>query len=170
MRRPPIIFLLVMPFLTLQCTDAGSGPTPEPFSVSDAELFAMQSAPDGWTYFGLSSDTLAGGSTSAHEPRVRVRYDRWASTQLTAAGRVKAGAVFPDSSLIVKELYTGGALTTIAYMFKLARADNASPSGWIWAETDGNGVTKISASRKGTGCVGCHATGIDFTRMNDTHP
>ena len=170
MRRPTTIFLLVMPFLALHCTDAGHIPAPDPFTVSDADLFAMQSAPGGWTYFGLSSDTLAGGSTTAHEPRVRVRYNRWASTQLTAAGRVKAGAVFPDSSLIVKELYTGSSLTTIAYMFKLARADNASPSGWIWAETDGTGITKISASAKGAGCVGCHAPGIDQTRMNDTHP
>ncbi len=170
MRRLTNICLLALPFLAIQCTDAGNDPTPVVFSVSDAELYAMQGAPDGWTFFGLTADTLAGGSTTAHEPRVRVRYNRRAATQLTAAGRVAAGALFPDSSLIVKELYTGSTLTTIAYMFKLGRAENASSSGWIWSETDGNGAVKISASRRGTGCVGCHSTGTDFTRMNDTHP
>ena len=170
MRRLTTIWLLAVPFLAIQCTDGGNDPTPVMVSVSDAELYAMQAAPAGWTFFGGTADTLAGGSTTAHEPRVRVRYNRAAASQLTAAGRVAAGAVFPDSSLIVKELYTGSTLTTIAYMFKLARAENASPSGWIWSETDGNGAVKIPAARKGTGCVGCHATGIDFTRMNDTHP
>lgn len=170
MRRLANILLLAVAFLAIQCTDAGNDPTPVIVSVSDADLYALQAAPGGWTYFSHTADTLAGGSTTAHEPRVRVRYNRQAATQLTAAGRVVAGALFPDSSLIVKELYTGSALTTIAYMFKLARAENASPSGWIWSETDGSGAVKISASRRGTGCVGCHAPGIDFTRMNDTHP
>lgn len=170
MRRLTTIFLLFVPFLAIHCTDAGSDPTPIVLSISDAELYAMQAAPDGWTFFGHTTDTLAGGSTTAHEPRIRVRYNRRAGTQLTPTGRVAVGALFPDSSLIVKELYTGSTLTTIAYMFKLGRAENASSSGWIWSETDGRGAVKISASRKGTGCVGCHAAGIDFTRMNDSHP
>jgi hypothetical protein len=138
--------------------------------VTDAGLFAMQATAGGWTWFNLSADTMAGGSTTAHEPRIRVRSNARAASRLTQEGRVMADAVFPDSSLIVKELYTGSELTTIAYMFKLRGAVNASGTGWVWAESDGSGRIKIPASRRGSGCEGCHSSGIDFTRMNDAHP
>lgn len=167
----PVLFLLILtPLLLIACSDQGAIPAPQAVTVSDAELFAMQAAADGWTWFGLTPDTLTGGSTTAHEPRIRVRYNRHAAAMLTSAGRVASGAVFPESSLIVKDLYTGATRTTVAYMFKLSAAANASASGWVWAETDGNGTTKISADTRGAGCVGCHAPGIDFTRMNDAHP
>lgn len=170
LRRYSALFLLGAAMSWAGCSDHGAMPSALPPEIDDAGLFRMQAAANGWTWFGLTADTLAGGSTTAHEPKVRVRYNAQAATRLTPQGRVQAGAVFPDSSLIVKELYTGSQLTTIAYMFKLRGAANASTTGWVWAESDGNGGVKIPASRRGTGCEGCHAPGIDFTRMNDTHP
>lgn len=157
-------------FLSSGCKDGGQPVTSEPITVSDAQLFAMQQAPVGWMFFGNTPDTLTGGSTTAHEPRIRVRYNARAATQLNGSGRVIAGAVFPDSSLIVKDLYTGSVRTTVAYMFKLSGASNAASGGWVWAETNDAGTPKISASQRGAGCVGCHMAGIDFTRMNDAHP
>jgi hypothetical protein len=170
LRRFGVLFLLVAALSGGGCSDHGAMPSASRVEIDDAALFRMQAAAEGWTWFGLKADTLTGGSTTAHEPRVRVRYNAQAATRLTQEGRVIAGAVFPDSSLIVKELYTGSQLTTIAYMFKLRGAAYASEAGWVWAESDGAGGIKIPASRRGTGCVGCHAPGIDFTRMNDTHP
>jgi hypothetical protein len=164
------LFLLGVAMSAAGCSDEGALPSTSSAEIDDAGLFQMQARTDGWTWFGLTADTLAGGSTTAHEPRIRVRYNTKAATRLTQGGRVMAGAVFPDSSFIVKELYTGSRLTTIAYMYKLRGAANASAAGWIWAESDGAGNVKIPASRRGSGCEGCHATGIDFTRMNDAHP
>jgi hypothetical protein len=152
------------------CTDNGTNAESEAPETTDAQLFAMQQPASGWVYFGGTTDTLFSGGNSAHESRLRVRYNVHAATQLVAGGRVKADAVFPDSSLIVKDLYTNGVRTTVAYMFKLRAASNAAASGWVWAETDGAGVPKASASLKGVGCTGCHSAGIDFTRMNDAHP
>jgi len=165
------LFVLVTVFhFSSGCKDEGQPVTSEPVTVTDAELFAMQLSPEGWTFFGNAPDTLTGGGNTAHEPRLRVRYNARAGTQVNGAGRVITGAVFPDSSLIVKDLYTGSVRTTIAYMFKLPVASNAGAGGWVWAETDGTGTPKIPASRQGTGCVGCHSPGLDFTRMNDAHP
>lgn len=164
------LFLLGAAMSAGGCSDQGALPSVPSTVIDDASLFLMQAEPAGWTWFGLTADTLAGGSTTAHEPRVRVRYNAKAATRLTPGGRVIAGAVFPDSSFIVKELYTGSQLTTIAYMYKMRGAANASVTGWVWAESDGGGGIKIPASRRGTGCEGCHSSGIDYTRMNDTHP
>lgn len=170
MRKELLIVTSLVILFSNGCSDEGQPVASEPITVSDAQLFAMQQTPGDWTFFGSTPDTLSGGSTTAHEPRLRVRYNARAATQLNGSGRVITGAVFPDSSLIIKDLYTGSVRTTIAYMFKLSGASNAASGGWVWAETDDAGTPKISASRRGTGCVGCHMTGIDFTRMNDAHP
>jgi hypothetical protein len=168
--RYSAVFLLGAALSGAGCSDQGALSSTPPVEIDDASLYRMQAEAGGWTWFGLTADTLTGGSTTAHEPRIRVRYNAKAATRLTQGGRVIAGAVFPDSSFIVKELYTGSQLTTIAFMYKMRGAANASAAGWIWAESDGTGRVKIPAARRGTGCEGCHATGIDFTRMNDTHP
>jgi len=152
------------------CKDDGTNPEAVPVQVTDAQLFAMQQPAAGWAFFGNTLDTLFSGGNAAHESRLRVRYNARAATQLDAGGRVKTGAVFPDSSLIVKDLYTNGVRTTVAYMFKLTAASNAAAGGWVWAETDDVGTPKAPASLKGVGCTGCHSPGIDFTRMNDAHP
>lgn len=168
--RRGALSLLVGALAGAGCSDQGAAPSATLSGIDDAGLFLMQAEASGWTWYGLTADTLTGGSTTAHEPRVRVRYNAKAATRLTQDGRVMTGGVFPDSSFIVKELYTGSQLTTIAYMYKLRGAANASETGWVWAESDGTGRVKIPASRRGSGCIGCHASGIDFTRMNDTHP
>ena len=152
------------------CKDDGTNPEAVPVQVTDAQLFAMQQPVSGWVFFSNTTDTLFSGGNTGHESRLRVRYNAHAATQLDVAGRVKTGAVFPDSSLIVKDLYTNGVRTTVAYMFKLAAASNAAAGGWVWAETDDAGIPKASAALKGVGCTGCHSPGIDFTRMNDAHP
>ena len=165
-----IILVCGAAWLSCGCSDLGIPSLTATPAVTDAQLYDLQAKPVHWVWFGGTADTLTGGSTTAHEDRIRVRYNVYAATKLTDTRRVLAGAVFPDSSLIVKELYTGSVLTTIAYMYKIPGASNAAPGGWVWAETDGWGNPKIPASRAGAGCIGCHASGIDYTRMNDTHP
>jgi hypothetical protein len=138
--------------------------------ITDAEVSALVRAPTGWTYYKLRSDTLVRAAGSAHgDPRLRTRYNAIAATQLDASGRVRAGAVFPDSALIVKELINGSTLSRYAVMMKLRGSSNAG-GGWLWAYYAPNGATQVGIGGKGSGCVGCHGSGIDFTRMNDSHP
>ncbi len=165
-----IVTVIGLVFVLAGCKDSGTNTELAAPVVTDAQLFAMQKPASGWAFFGNTTDTLFSGGNSAHESRLRVRYNTRAATQLDAAGRVRSGASFPDSSLIVKDLYTGTVRTTVAYMFKLRAASNAAAGGWVWSETDDAGIPKAPASTKGIGCIGCHSAGIDFTRMNDAHP
>lgn len=154
--------------LLFSCNDRGT--EDRPAIVTDAQLLSLAQAPAGWVYYKNSTDTLIKASNSAHdEPRLRTRYNAKAASQLNADGKVKLDPNFPDSSLIVKELFTGPTITTFAIMFKLRSASNAG-NDWVWSELDVNGNVKISAANKGAGCISCHSAGLDHTRMNDSHP
>jgi hypothetical protein len=134
------------------------------------QLSALARASTGWTYWRNRSDTLLRSNGSGHvEARLRTRYNARAAAQLDANGRVRAGAVFPDSSLIVKELIIGNTLNRYAVMYKLPSAANAN-GGWLWAYYAPDGATQIALTSRGGACVGCHTPGVDRTRMNDSHP
>lgn len=144
------------------------GSTPD---VTDAAVSSLARATSGWTYYKNRGDTLLRSSGSGHsEARLRTRYNALAAAQLDASGRVRTGAVFPDSALIVKELIISGTLNRYAVMMKLRGSSNASSGGWLWAYYAPDGSTQIGIGGKGAACTACHATGIDFTRMNDSHP
>jgi hypothetical protein len=100
---------------------------------------------------------------------VRTRYNARAAALLDANGKVRAGASFPDSSLIVKELITGTTLNRYAVMMKMRASGNAG-GGWLWAYYAPDGSSQISIREQGRSCVSCHSSGIDHTRMNDAHP
>lgn len=159
------------------CSGGGESPaspsTPggSTLDVTDAAVSSLARAPSGWTYYKNRGDTLLRSSGSGHsEARLRTRYNALAAAQLDASGRVRAGAVFPDSALIVKELIISGTLNRYAVMMKLRGSSNASSGGWLWAYYAPDGTTQIGITGKGAACTACHATGIDFTRMNDSHP
>ncbi|HET9424475.1 MAG TPA: hypothetical protein VFO55_03815 [Gemmatimonadaceae bacterium] len=144
----------------------GTGP-----AVSDTDLRMLVQPSGAWAYFRNVSTPIARASTSPHpEPFIRVRYNAFAATQLDAGGFVKTGAVFPDSSVIVKELSDGATVSTLAVMMKLNGSRSAGFGGWIWAEYTPAGTVRYSTTERGGACSSCHARGIDYTRMNDTHP
>ena len=151
----------------LKGLEPGTGP-----AVPDADLKSLaQSNAVTWLYFKNSPALIARASTSPHpETTIRVRYNPFAATQLDATGKVKAGAVFPDSSIIVKELYNGTTLSTIAVMMKLTGSQSAGFGGWIWAVYGADGSVQYSTAGRGGACSSCHSSGIDYTRMNDSHP
>jgi hypothetical protein len=162
--------IALVAFLAIGCGDSSSPSEEAPREVTDQQLFDLQRAPTVWVTYRNRPDTLARAGNSAHPEKIFVRYNPVAATQLDSAGRVRPEAAFPDSSLIVKDVFTGSTRTIIAYMFKLQGAANAGPDGWVWAETLDDGTPFISSSTKGAGCAPCHSIGIDYTRMNDAHP
>lgn len=170
---PRAIAVLALSTLLTACgggDDAGAGPDDAGPRLTDAELSALARASTGWTYWRNRPDTLVRSGGSGHaEARLRTRYNARAATQLDPNGRVRAEADFPDSSLIVKELIAGSALVRYAVMYKL-RASPDAGGGWLWAYYAPDGGAQISLTARGGACVGCHSTGIDRTRMNDSHP
>jgi hypothetical protein len=138
--------------------------------VSDAWLRLAAEKRTSWVFYRNDSGLLSRALGSGHtEPQLRTQYNPIAATQLDATGRVRAGASFPDSAIIVKELHGGGALNTLAVMMKLRGSPQASPGGWVWGYFDGTGGVRISVNERGGSCAGCHSAGIDYTRMNDSH-
>ncbi|MFN4774080.1 MAG: hypothetical protein ACK6DR_18680 [Gemmatimonas sp.] len=139
--------------------------------ISDATLSAAARQTSGWTYYKLRPDTLVRAQSSGHsEARLRTRYNAIAAALLDASGKVRPGASFPDSSLIVKELLVGNRLSRYAVMYKLRGSPNAGTGGWLWAYYAPDGSTQIGIGARGASCISCHASGIDQTRMNDSHP
>lgn len=149
-------------------TDPGTASGAE---LTDADVSTRARAATGWRYYRDRADTLLRSAGSGHsESRLRTRYNAQAATQLDANGKVRAGASFPDSSLIVKELIIGGTLSRFAVMMKLRGSRNASAGGWLWAYYAPDGSPQIAITGRGAACAGCHSTGIDYSRMNDSHP
>ena len=137
--------------------------------LSDTDVSALARATGAWTFYRNRGDTLLRSVISGHsEARLRTRYNSIAATQLDANGKVRTGAVFPDSSLIVKELIVGDSLHRYTVMLK--RNSSNAGAGWLWAEYAPNGAALVPITAKGKACTGCHVTGIDYTRMNDGHP
>ncbi|MBC8086146.1 MAG: hypothetical protein H7Z40_02705 [Phycisphaerae bacterium] len=138
--------------------------------MSDATLFSMMQSDPSWAFYKRSPTPIARSSQPHPEARALVRYNTRAATQLDAAGKVRSGASFPDSSIIVKELLNGSTVATYAVMMKLAVSASAGPGGWIWAEFGPTGTVKFPVGSRGSACTSCHVAGIDYSRMNDTHP
>ena len=145
--------------------EPGTGP-----SVSDAALYSLVRADSSWTFYKRSATPITRSSQPHPESRALVRYNARAATQLDAAGKVRSGAAFPDSSIIVKELSNGSTLATYAVMMKLSGSASAGPGGWIWAEFGPTGAVKFPTASRGSACTSCHVAGTDYTRMNDSHP
>ena len=171
MRIPSILLLTIILFSGCAKEDSPTAAPRTASTTTESDLYLLGKNTAGFTFYKFSSDTITKGGNSAHpDPKLRTRYNAVASKYLDANGKVKAGTVFPDSSLIVKELYTNSVLTTYVFLFKKKGDTNADANGWVWVETGPTGATTFPASNKGAMCIGCHSTGIDFTRMNDTHP
>ena len=143
----------------------GTGP-----AISDAALYALVQADPSWTFYKRSATPIRRDSRPHPESHALVRYNLRAATQLDGSGKVRSGAVFPDSSVIVKELSNGTTVSVYAVMMKVRGSSNAGFDGWIWAELRPNGTVQYSTMGRGAACSSCHASGIDYTRMNDTHP
>ncbi|MGQ0537951.1 MAG: cytochrome P460 family protein [Gemmatimonadaceae bacterium] len=156
------------------CAHSRGEPTALPdgdpsLAVTDAALYQLAAGRAPWTFFANNPGTLNRSPGSGHsEPQLRTQYNARAATQLDATARVRPGASFPDSSIIVKELYAGGRINTVAVMMKLRGSPQASQAGWVWGYFDPTGGVRISVNNRGAACAGCHSSGIDFTRMTDS--
>ena len=165
--------------LSIACLFAMSGCSTDPLAdlspgvgpaISDADLFTLAKIGPTWSFYKRSSTPIQRSSHPHPETHALVRYNTRAATQLDAAGKVISGAFFPDSSIIVKELSNNGTLNTYTVMMKLRGSSSAGFDGWIWAEFDPSGQVKYSTRGRGGSCSTCHSSGIDYTRMNDSHP
>lgn len=158
---------------SFSCNEENDDPG-DPEINTDVLLYQKALITSNTTWFGLSDTKLNRSSGSGHtDPLLRVRYNAVAAAMLDAAGRVKADAVFPDESLIVKELYSdANTLAGYAIMYKKAGHKDADANGWVWGYLKANGDVNMTASAKGNGCTSCHggSGNINYTLMNNAFP
>jgi hypothetical protein len=149
--------------------------SPAPEVWTDARLFDLAKSMTANTWYKKSDAALNKGSKSGHtQPLLRTRYNPTAVQMLDAtSGKVKAGAVFADGSIIVKELLNADrSLSGYALMVKQKSDPSADAQGWVWGYLAANGTALSTVTNKGAGCIGCHSISghIDNTLMNFDHP
>lgn len=140
----------------------------------DREMFDLAQASSGFTYYKNSNALLSSSSGSGHsEDFLKTKYNAIAATMLDANGKIIPSSVFPEGSLIVKELYENS--TTIgryAILYKQSTNENADANGWVWGYINADASVAAPASDKGSACISCHlqADNIDYMLMNKYFP
>jgi hypothetical protein len=140
----------------------------------DKELLDLASSTSGFTWYKNSASFLPKSSASAHPfSYLRTRYNAIASVALDSSGKVIDSTLFPEGSLVVKELSNSiGGLDRYAILLKRTGNPNADSKGWVWGYINKDKSVAEPASKKGASCSGCHSqTGnIDYMLMNIAHP
>jgi len=141
---------------------------------TDKELYEMAKTTSGFIWFKNSNSLLSKSSGSGHpQPFLKTRYNSIASAKLDSTGKIMTGAIFPEGSLIVKELYDNSTtLGRYTILYKNSGSADADSKGWVWGYINSDGSVTEPASKKGTSCISCHSQtdNIDYMLMNKYFP
>ena len=138
--------------------------------IEDDDLYKWVTSERDYTYYKNDTTIQATSEETerAHDNLMRVRFNKIAASALNGEGKLPEGSSFPDSSIIVKEIYSDKNSPTeiLAVMVKLKNAGN-SAKDWLWGEYSPSGNVEYSVSKKGKVCVSCHKPGDDYVRLFD---
>ena len=172
--KKSLVFILPGWLLGLSaCSNKPETPQPQPTGTAviantDSLLYALSQDAGSFNWY-LQNDSIRPSSPeSPHSRFFRVRFNATAQAALTEAGRLPKGGVFPEGSLVVKELYDSATapLKLLAVMYKYPGSSNQA-ANWVWLESLANGGQYISTTEKGAQCVSCHSSGRDYVRLFD---
>lgn len=141
---------------------------------TDKELYDMARETAGFTWYKKSEVLLNTTSGSGHSfPKLRTKYNEVAAVKLDANGKITAGTIFPQGSLIVKEFHDSEEkIGRYAVLYKNPDSPDADSKGWVWGYINADGTVAQAASKKGSGCSDCHnqSGNIDYMLMNKYFP
>lgn len=139
-------------------------------SPEDRVLFSMISGETVYMWYKNDSAIVPTSEETerAHDNFMRIRFNQKASSVLDASGKLPEGKTFPDSSIIVKEIFSDKSKPAelLAVMVKM-KDDNNAGKDWLWAEYTPAGETEYSVNKKGGVCIKCHTPGDDYVRIFD---
>jgi hypothetical protein len=171
-KKRQTIYLICMGFIGM--SSAFSCKRDIALSGTDKELYELAIETNGYTWFQNSSVLLDKSAGSGHpQPFLRTRYNAIAATQLDSTGRIMVGSIFPEGSVVVKELRMNtSTIGQYAVLYKDAGHVDADARGWVWGYINADGTVAESASKKGSSCSGCHSQTdhIDYMLMNKYFP
>jgi hypothetical protein len=145
------------------------GMLPQAAQLSDSSLFAMATTTTPYSYKASNGDTtfMSQNTFGGHPVETySLRANKKAMDAMTSAGKLPDNGAFPDSSLLVKKLYSSfpGQVDQYAVIYKLN-------SAWLWAKYDANGGIIQSFKADASSCVSCHPTGTkDHVNTFGEHP
>jgi hypothetical protein len=158
-----IISALLVCSLLWACTkDVGTLPI---IVFDDAALVALVKNDSGKvTWKNAANDSLFTSGAEHGSKQYKLRMNAIASAACTDAGKLPTGGVFPDASLLVKQLYAapGGAVEKYAVLYKKNGA-------WLWAEYGVGGNVVHGFNESSATCTGCHTSNRDKTWTFDSH-
>ncbi len=140
------IYTLIFISLFLLLSQCAKEKAAIPF-LSDANIFSLTTAPDQHNYY-MSGLVISPLGNSPHGNFTLWVNDK-AATVLDAGDELPVGAIFSDSSLIVKQIGTP-TISLLAVMYKFQ-------STWYWGEYKPNGNVVVSIGQGGTSCISCHS-------------
>lgn len=148
--------------------------TKKPAAGLDLQLYQMAKDTIGFVWFRHSDSLLNKSEGSTHsQPLIRTRFNSIAASKLDSNGMIIPGSVFPDGSLIVKEMFDKSrTLKTYTTLYKDPTNKIADEKGWIWGAVGADGTVEITAYKKGSACIDCHLQpdNIDYMLMNKFYP
>jgi len=137
-------------------------------TAGDENLYKWITSEKEYYYYKHSPEILPTSEETerAHDNFMRIRFNRKAASVLNSDGHLPKGVMFPDSSIIIKEIYSEktGSVEILAAMVKLKGAPN-SAKDWLWAEYTPTGEVEYSVSKNGKVCVSCHKSNYDNVRI-----
>jgi len=143
-------------------------------NITDADLYKIAKETSGFTWYKNSDALLPKSTLSGHsEALLRTRYNTIAATKLDESGKVQSAIIFPNGSLIVKELYSDqSTLAKYAILYKDPENSYADSDGWVWGYVEADGTVVEPTSKKGNACIACHSHegNINKTLMNVAIP
>jgi hypothetical protein len=151
------VYLLFVAFTIILIIDACKKAEVPEGALNDDSMYQLITSQN-FTFYKNNSDRLPAVSASAHGGYIRTSFNNIAQNALDSNGVLPSTEEFPDSSIVLKEIYDGqtDGLNLYAVMMKLPDHPNQS-GGWIWSEYDPNGGTIISIAEEGKACVSCHS-------------
>ena len=173
MRNKTILLLFTIATILLIIQACKKEDLPDKDSI-DEEVFNFTKETSGYVWYKNSDQLLQKGNSTGHqEAFLRTKFNAIAATMLNDTFKVKENAIFPDGSVIIKELHSSmSQLSTYAIMYKNSSSVYADATGWVWGYYRPGGEVRQSAENKGIECRSCHLQNgnIDLTLMNKDHP
>lgn len=140
-----LFWTTVLSCVFYSCTkDVGINPL---IAYSDKALFDSCRNEKAFTYYQNNPGTVYSGTNGPHGA-FKLKFNKIALTALTDNGKLPAGSIFPNGSMVVKEVQHNG---QYAFMYKRA-------GSWLWAEINADGSVAYSVNKDaGAGCINCHS-------------
>ncbi|MES2589449.1 MAG: hypothetical protein V4622_10745 [Bacteroidota bacterium] len=166
--KPILLIIFIFCILLFSCKKDKA------IDSTDLELYDMSENSANFTYYKNSSILLPKSSGSGHgQPFLKTRFNSIAATKLDSTGKIISNAVFPEGSLIVKELFDDSThIGRYAILYKSTSHKNADAKGWVWGYINSDKTVASPSSNKGGSCISCHSQSgnIDYMLMNKYFP